>query len=167
MYQLLFSADTGERKLFAANVPIRDVPFLTEKLPTYFGYRHYGCDVYDVKVSKKSDVDYGKFHTKKVLLPWLYENVFKYGYGFKTLADFQEWYKDTLEETIKKEQIENTCIDILYDDFLTGKDTMNVWKKIGFYVWESILNFNNTNPTKNHLRQYIKYAFVSHTLDPY
>lgn len=60
---------------------------MTEKLPTFFGYRHYGCDVYDVKISKKSDVDYGKFHTKKALLPWLYENVFKYGYGFKTLAE--------------------------------------------------------------------------------
>ena len=78
MYQLLFTTNVNERKTFAANVPEKEVPFLTETLPTYFGYQHYGVDIYDDKVSVKSYEDYGKFHTKKELISWLYENVFKY-----------------------------------------------------------------------------------------
>ena len=164
MYQLLFTTNVNERKTFAANVPEKEVPFLTETLPTYFGYQHYGVDIYDDKVSAKSNEDYGKFHTKKELLVWLYDNVFKY--LLDNIPSFEEWYKKTLDDVIQKNQIENNCMDILYDDYLTGKDTMNVWRKIGFYVWESIQNFNNMHPTKQHLREYIKHAFVNNALNP-
>lgn len=163
MYQCLFTTNDGKNNTFAANVPNKEVDFLTETLPDYFGYLKYGTDVYDTKISAKEYKGYGKFHNKQELLEWLYENVFKP--DFKNLADFQQWYYSTMEEIKERTRIEDLCTDILYEEYFTGKNTMDVWRRIGWFVDDSIREYNNTHPTKNHLRKYVRMAFANYALE--
>lgn len=59
----------------------------------------------------------------------------------------------------------NVCIDILYDEYHTGSNTMSVWRKNRFYVKDIMLDLNIHHPLKSQLRGYVKKAFINQMLE--
>ena len=144
--------------MFAANVPANEVEFITDCLAYLGGFTRFGCDIYDEKISAKSYEEYGEFKSKKELLKWLFENVFKGSY--KTLEDFTRHYNERLADYREENRIEDACLDILYNDYTAGWENEKVYKKLRPYIDEAISNDHQQHPDKAYLRRAIQRAFV-------
>ena len=163
MYQLIFTTNDNTRKTFAANVPEKDAEMIQERLSTVGGFTRFMVDVYDTQVTAKEYEGYGRFKSKKELLKWLHENVFMN--DCKSLEEFTEEYRQILERYNDNTRLDNMAVDILYDDYLTGKDTVTVWKKIRGYVTCTMADYNCPRPSASRLRSFIRSAFVELALD--
>lgn len=165
MYQLLFMTNDDTSKKIAANVPEKDASFLTERLNNLGGFTRYNVSLYDTKVTTKKYEDYGRFKSKQELLLWLFLNVFTDRKECKTMEDFTEQYRQMLERCENKKRLDNMATDILYDEYITGKDTFDIWKKLRWHVMDIMENYNCKRPTKDRLRSFIRLAFVKYVLE--
>lgn len=163
MYQILFMTNDDSRNTFAANVPNNKIDFVTEYLSEFGGYVRFSSDVYDDKVSAKEYEGYGKFHNETALKKWLYENVFHTSFG--CLDEFVQWYDSLFDEMQKRDKVENVCTDILYEDYRTGKDTMDVWRKLQYKVWDQIGEYNVQQFTRTRMKDFIRQALIDYTLE--
>lgn len=163
MYQLLFMTNDNSNKTFAANVPNNKLDYITEYLSEFGGFVRYSTDIYDDKISAKEFEGYGKFHNETALKKWLYENVFHTSFG--CLDEFVQWYDSLFDEMQRNEKVKDICTDILYEDYNTGKYTMDVWRKLNYKVWDLISEYNVQRFTRGTLQKFIRRAFVDYTLE--
>lgn len=165
MYQILVNTADFSNKLFAANVPEKEVDFIKDEFCYDGGFTRFDVDVYNERVSAKSYEDYGRFCAKSDFLEWLYLNVFKHDY--KNLDEFKQHYTEQLAEFQEENRVKNICLDILYNDYTAGWENERVYDRLYPYIIGCIMDDNQQRPDKKYLRRAIRRAFVSCTLINY
>lgn len=163
MYQILLMTNDNSKQTFAANIPNNKLDYIIEYLSEFGHYLRFGVDIYDDKISAKEYEGYGKFHDEKALKVWLYEKVFHGSFG--SLSEFTQWYDSLFAERERRRKLEDVCTDILYEDYRTGKNTMDVWRKICIKVDDIIEDEHITRYTPAALRPIIRRGMVDYILE--